>query len=180
MRDDAYELLGVSPSADEAEIKRAFRRLARRVHPDVSGAVRGDARFREVRAAYEELIDPEARAALDRRRGPEPPRPEPGSRRARGFRTSGRGRFDLFEELYDRAFRSFGRSGARTFDMDAALTPGEARRGVSVPFRFHLGPTLVFRELRVPAGVQTGDRLSYVVEVAPGVELQVRLHVEIS
>jgi DnaJ-class molecular chaperone len=59
---DAYEVLGVPPTANEVEIKRAFRALARKYHPDVSPGEGDDARFREARRAYEELIDREARA----------------------------------------------------------------------------------------------------------------------
>jgi molecular chaperone DnaJ len=63
---DYYEVLGVSRQADEGEIKRAFRRLARDVHPDVSEAPDAEERFREVVEAYEVLSRRETRELYDR------------------------------------------------------------------------------------------------------------------
>src|SRR5262249_19079084 len=63
---DYYELLGISRTASDGEIKRAFRTLARELHPDVSAEPDADARFREVAEAYEVLSDPERRGIYDR------------------------------------------------------------------------------------------------------------------
>jgi molecular chaperone DnaJ len=63
---DYYEVLGVLRGASDAEIKRAFRALARELHPDVSTASDADHRFREVAEAYEVLSDPDRRATYDR------------------------------------------------------------------------------------------------------------------
>ncbi|TMM15980.1 MAG: molecular chaperone DnaJ [Actinobacteria bacterium] len=63
---DYYELLGVARGADEGEIKKAFRRLARELHPDVSEAPDAEERFREVVEAYEVLSNAETRELYDR------------------------------------------------------------------------------------------------------------------
>ena len=63
---DAYELLGVPRDADDAQIKKAFRKLARELHPDVSKEENAEERFKEVAEAYEILSDSERRATYDR------------------------------------------------------------------------------------------------------------------
>src|SRR5919198_1408962 len=63
---DYYEVLGVSRTADEAAIKKAFRRLARELHPDVSDAPDAEERFKEVVEAYEVLSNSERREVYDR------------------------------------------------------------------------------------------------------------------
>jgi molecular chaperone DnaJ len=78
--EDHYAVLGVTRAASAAELRRAFRRLVLRWHPDRAGAGAASV-FRQITAAYAVLSDPVSRAAFDRRRGGgrdrSPPAPEP-------------------------------------------------------------------------------------------------------
>lgn len=63
---DYYDVLGVQRGASQEDIKRAFRRLARQYHPDVSSETDAEERFKEINEAYRVLSDDEKRAAYDR------------------------------------------------------------------------------------------------------------------
>ncbi|HEU4656334.1 MAG TPA: molecular chaperone DnaJ [Capillimicrobium sp.] len=63
---DPYEVLGVARDADETQIKKAFRKLARELHPDVNSSETAEEDFKEAAEAYEVLSDPERRATYDR------------------------------------------------------------------------------------------------------------------
>ena len=63
---DPYEILGVDRGADDGEIKKAFRRLARELHPDVNSSdPTAEEKFKEAAEAYEILSDPERRRTFD-------------------------------------------------------------------------------------------------------------------
>lgn len=116
---DYYHVLGVERGASQEEIKRAYRRLARKYHPDVSRESDADARFKEVGEAYEVLKDPEKRAAYDQlgsnwRAGQEF-RPPPGWERQFRFETGmdGAGGFsDFFQAIFGDG-GLFGDAGSR-------------------------------------------------------------------
>src|SRR6218665_3798682 len=77
---DAYEVLGVSPRADDVVIRAAWKALIRKYHPDSSTSPDAADRAARINAAFKLLVTPDARAAYDRRRAAPPvapPRPAP-------------------------------------------------------------------------------------------------------
>jgi curved DNA-binding protein len=111
---DYYKVMGLSRDATQDEIKRAYRKLARKYHPDVSKEPDAEAHFKELGEAYEVLKDPEKRAAYDRlgkgwREGQEF-RPPPGwdqgfEFRSGGFSGADASQFsDFFESLFGQGF----------------------------------------------------------------------------
>ena len=133
---DLYIVLGLAHGATEADIKRAYRRLARRFHPDINPGDRlAEARFRQILDAYETLIDPQRRSRYDAGQGFEPREQRPKSG-FEGFDFSARGvdhsaTFgDLFAEvLSERGGRAHERGADLHQDVDLsfedALAGGE-------------------------------------------------------
>ncbi|MGZ5011836.1 MAG: DnaJ C-terminal domain-containing protein [Methylobacter sp.] len=119
---DYYKIMGLSRNATQDEVKRAYRKLARKYHPDVSKEKDAEAKFKELGEAYEVLQDPEKRAAYDRlganwKAGEDfrpPPHWDEGFEfKGGGFTGGGAGVFsDFFEQL-------FGRGGFRPSEQSA-------------------------------------------------------------
>lgn len=192
---DYYKVLGVERSTSQDDIKKAYRRLARKYHPDVSKEANAEDRFKEVNEAYEVLGDVEKRKAYDQlgsnwRSGEDfrpPPDWEtwfgggaPGGPQAGGFYDAGpqagfsEGDFsDFFETLFGggtrrtRGHRTQRGFASRGQDQTARiqLDLEQAFRGGSVPVR------LAERSLQVkiPAGVTEGKRIRLSGQGAQGV-----------
>jgi len=108
---DYYATLGVKRDASADEIKKAYRKLAKKYHPDVSKEKDAEEKFKDVQVAYDTLSDPEKRAAYDQLgqyRPGEDFRPPPGWER--NFRFE-QGNLDDFLDLSE-LFANFGRGGA--------------------------------------------------------------------
>jgi molecular chaperone DnaJ len=117
MPTDYYELLGVQQSATEDELKRAYRQLARELHPDTSGGdAATEARFKEVTVAYETLRDPERRRRYDMF-GPDMARGQgAGAGQGDPFGFGGANLGDIFEAFFGGGgggFNAQGRAGQR-------------------------------------------------------------------
>src|SRR5688572_24184008 len=170
---DYYGTLGVEPGAGEAEIKSAYRRLARKYHPDVSKEAGAEEKFKAVNEAYEALRDPQKRAAYDqlRARGYRPGddvQPPPG-----GF-GGGQGGVD-FEEIFagggaaggfsDFFEQLFGR-GRATGAGGHGVPRGDTRAKLAValesvyagsPARIVVGNRTL--EVRIPKGIRPGQTI---------------------
>lgn len=127
MAKDYYEVLGVPRTADKAEIKTAFRRLAREYHPDVSQHADADTRFKEINEAYEVLSDDNKRARYDRfgHAGVQ----------GNGFGAGGyTGGFTGFEEIFEEFFNGFGGAARSTSARRGPRAGGDRKINVVVSF----------------------------------------------
>ncbi|NKI34489.1 DnaJ domain-containing protein [Wenzhouxiangella sp. XN79A] len=178
---DYYSTMGVSPDAGADAIKKAYRRLARKYHPDVSDEPDAEARFKELGEAYEVLRDPEKREAYDQlRRGGHRPgesfRPPPDwssagfeFRDGGGFHAEDLGGFsDFFESLFGSARRARpeaprGRDLRARIDIDLETAFAGGSRRISLG-----GDRARSLDVRIPAGVTEGKRIRLAGKGEPG------------
>lgn len=173
--EDYYSALGVARDADEEAIKKAYRRLARLYHPDVSKEPGAEARFKKIGEAYATLKDPARRAAYDqlgrRREGEEfaPPPHWPGTTAASPF--AGADLADLLEALAARhgASRQGGATAhGRDYEASVSISLEQAHRGtvVNLDLASEEGPRNL--QVTVPPGVTEGQTLRLRGKGAPG------------
>lgn len=194
---DYYQVMGVPRTASQEEVKRAYRKLARKFHPDVSKEANAEEKFKELQEAYEVLKDPEKRAAYDQLgadwRSGQDFRPPPdwgkGFEFSPGRAQEGPAEFsDFFSELFG-SRSPFGR-GARTgrsdhgfaaagqdhlarvdVDLEDAYRGGTRTIELRTPEMTHDGHVVVKpRTLRVsiPAGVTEGQQIRLAGQGSPG------------
>jgi curved DNA-binding protein len=177
---DYYRTLGVGREASADEVKRAYRKLARKFHPDVSKEPDAAERMKEVNEAYAVLSDPEKRAAYDRLGSGPPPgqdfRPPPGWDKGfefteRGFAPEEAAGFsDFFSEIFGRMGRGQGFTRAHAgehharilLDLEDSFTGPTRQISLQTPKvddKGHL--TLETRTLnvKIPRGIRAGQMI---------------------
>lgn len=179
---DYYEVLGLTETASGDEIKSAYRRLARKFHPDVSKEKNAEERFKSINEAYEALKDPEKRKAYDdlKRggfRAGDDFRPPPGWNQQGGFGfengdAQSAGFSDFFESLFGgsagrRPQRGPSRRGADVsarlqIDLETAFAGGAQRVSLS------RGGEQKSLDVKIPAGIQNGQTIRLAGQGEPG------------
>jgi curved DNA-binding protein len=189
---DYYEVLGVPRNASEADIKKAYRKLARQHHPDRNpGNKQAEALFKEVQEAYDVLHDKSKRAQYDRFgfAGPGGQGPfQGGGAGPGGFEFQGVNPEDLesilgafgggggFGDLFGRRGRGRGRTAraAESVEADVRIPFLKAALGGTVSLNVE-GRTI---EVRVPVGVTEGKKLRLAGQGPGGGDLLVRIKIE--
>ncbi|MFK2876515.1 DnaJ C-terminal domain-containing protein [Rhodanobacter hydrolyticus] len=178
---DYYEILGVKPDAGEAEIKTAYRKLARKYHPDKNKEAGAEDKFKEANEAQEVLLDSEKRRTYDQwraggYRGHEPFRPGAAGQ-GQPFDFGGEGDFsDFFENLFGnrggaqrgqrgqpRARRGQDVQAQVMVDLQTAFDGGRTRVSLHDG---HGGERVL--EVKIPAGIQPGQSIRLAGQGHPG------------
>ncbi|MDO7596685.1 MAG: DnaJ domain-containing protein [Pseudomonadota bacterium] len=169
---DYYQILGVARDVSKEDLKKAYRKLARKYHPDVSKETDAEAKFKELGEAYEVLKDPEKRAQYDQfgsnyKNGqsftPPPGWGQQGGRRGGGF--DGNSNFSSF---FDSMFGGGGAGGGRDNfyakgeDVNAKITISleDAFNGAKKTIRRPSGSTETGTlNVKIPAGITSGKKI---------------------
>jgi curved DNA-binding protein len=194
---DYYKILGVEPTADEKEIKSAYRKLARKYHPDVSKEAGAEDKFKEASEAYEALSNAEKRAEYDElRKYGQHGRPFQGPP---GWQGRGGGGFDEgadFSDFFSSIFGGSGggRPGGNPFGSAQGRSRGRDGQDVQMELPVSLEETLATESkkisfkvpqhnaagqrvadslkslnVKIPAGVADGERIRLKGQGAPGI-----------
>ncbi len=182
---DYYKILGVERDASEADIKKSYRRLARKFHPDVSKEPDAEKRFKELGEAYEVLKDAQKRQSYDQLganwKAGQDFNPPPGwdsagfggfGNQAGGFNNAS-GFSDFFESMFGASFSQSAGAGQHAFsqagqDQTAKIDVSirDAFNGASRTLRLSGSKSL---QVKIPKGITTGKKIRLSGQGSPGV-----------
>ena len=179
---DYYQIMGVARDASAKDIKLAYRRLARKYHPDINKQPNAEEQFKTLGEAYEVLKDPEKRKAYDAGElyqsqfNQQQPNQDPYTRAAQdyGFQNHHSDAFDndLFESLFRGRFHDIPTPGAdRQGKLHVSLE--EAYQGTTKTIQLpSIDPNAPARKIKVniPAGIRSGQPIRLARQGAPGLK----------
>ncbi|MEN9955684.1 MAG: hypothetical protein RLY34_491 [Actinomycetota bacterium] len=160
---DFYKVLGVAKDVSEAELKKTYRKLSRKYHPDTNpGDAKAEAKFKEISEAYSVLSDSKERAEYDQMRAMGPgPRFDSGAGGQQypgGFQGSanmGGGFEDVFANLFGGGGFNRGPQRGADLSMSTTLDFIDGVKGTQLKVRLGSGETTI----KIPAGVQDGQKI---------------------
>ena len=199
---DYYEILGVTRSASQDDIRKSYRKLAKKYHPDVSKEKNADARYREINEAYEVLKDPDKRAKYDTlgadwQQGQDFTPPQ-GWGGMGGTRVEYGDNWDSFSDFFKTIFGGLGGSGGGGFgdvfgssskgrrfvqqrdsEVELELSLEDAARGGTYTFSLHSsrGDAPQTINVKLPRGIIEGSRIRLPGKSPGGGDLYVSLHI---
>lgn len=165
---DYYATLGVPRDATLEQVKKAYRKLARQFHPDVSKDAQAESKFKELAEAYATLKSPEKRSAYDdigKHVPGEEFAPPPAWERRGGGNGQDFADLDLADILAAMGHGRAGRQGARApvpgpdFDTTVRISLEQAQHGATLTLELGDGGTGRALEVTIPAGVRDGQKL---------------------
>jgi curved DNA-binding protein len=178
MDKDYYKIMGVTPNASEQEIKAAYRRLARKYHPDLSKEPNAEERFKEMGEAYETLRDAKKREEYDQylkygafnkqQHTASHESPEPHYQNSTMNFDA-----DLFESLFGHGRPQYNQARAGSdYHGSMSITLEEAFNGavknIEVPVADSSNKTQTLK-VKIPAGVKSGQQIRIAGQGAPGI-----------
>ncbi|MFT4769054.1 MAG: curved DNA-binding protein [Glaciecola sp.] len=188
---DYYKILGVDPKAEAKDIKKAYRQLARKTHPDLNPGPEAEEKFKAIAEAYEALKNPERRAEYDELREYGGQRPDGGFQAPPGWESragaDGADFSEFFNSVFGGGFRSSGQAGAgsRGFGirgqdleiempvfLEETLVDTQKPVAYQIPARDESGQNTAVRKslkVTIPAGTADGARVRVKGQGAPGV-----------
>lgn len=179
---DYYKILGVSKTADKDEVRKSYRKLARKYHPDVSKESNAEARFKEVSEAYEVLSDPAKRSEYDQMgsagfHGDPFGRGQSRGRHSGGFGGNDSGFSDFFDAFFGGSHQGGGHRRQHKPESQTAtvyLDLEDIFEGNSKRIRVQGGDSL---QVKIPKGIEEGKKIRLAGKAGNGGDLLLEIKI---